>query len=397
VPRRIILHIGPRKTGTTFLQRVLHAVAPELRDRGLLYPTAYRKRDDYNQVGAVSSLTYNDEARRGNRRIGRGLSDWRGLQRQVEQFDGDVLLSAEMIAGLRPAAVRKVLNRLRAEETLVVITARDLGRILPSSWQQHIRNGHTEPYGTYLGRRANERGTLPPVEMRGRWDAERHQTFWRAYAYGVLVRRWQELVGPDGVRVVTVPQQGSDPNVLWARFRAALDVPGLPEAAPSLPAHTANQGSTHAEALVLRAVNLEAKQRGWSRHTIKTVHNHILASGLLTRADRGVPLLLPPRYLPTVCDWALADIADLRELGVRVVGDLSDLHVLDSAAGRSEASAREIAGVGAFLAIQTIDLKSGDIAVNRRRKRPASATARPQSQRLMRRVRRRIARLRPES
>ncbi|MFM9048509.1 MAG: hypothetical protein ACKOMX_00485, partial [Actinomycetota bacterium] len=143
--RRLVLHIGPRKTGTTFLQRVLQQLAPELQAQGVLYPTRYRDEDDYNHVGAVTDLTHNEETRESNRWTGRDGSDWQGLEDQVREFDGDVILSAEMIGGLRPPAAQRMLDLLEASEVDVVITMRDLGRIIPSSWQQHVRNTHTEP------------------------------------------------------------------------------------------------------------------------------------------------------------------------------------------------------------------------------------------------------------
>jgi hypothetical protein len=397
MPRRVILHIGPRKTGTTFLQRVLHELAPGLAEDGVLYPTRYRERDDYNQVGAVSSLTYNQEARRGNRRIGRGVADWRGLERQVQGFDGDVILSAEMIAGLRPEAATRMLDRLKCQDVTVIITARDLGRILPSSWQQHIRNGHTEPYRAYLQRRTTERGAGDPRAMQGVWDAERHQTFWRAYAYGALVRRWQGLVGDDRVRMVTVPPTGSGVNLLWERFVAVAGVPGLPDTAPGLPPHRANAGSTPAEVAVLRAINVEAKRREWSRYTIKRVHDRILSSGLLDRDGRGEQLYLPASVLPVVRSWAEADIADLLTTGVHVAGDLDELRVTAPVRSQGAVTSALVAQAGAFIALEALSAQPGDLSVQHRRKRrrQPSATQRPASQRFTRRVRRRIARLRP--
>ena len=50
---RLIVHIGPRKTGTTYLQRVLQQLSPSLKAQGVLYPTDYRGQEDYNHVGAV--------------------------------------------------------------------------------------------------------------------------------------------------------------------------------------------------------------------------------------------------------------------------------------------------------------------------------------------------------
>ena len=348
MPDRLIVHIGPRKTGTTYLQRVLQQLSPSLKAQGVLYPTDYRGQEDYNHVGAVSDLTHNEESKESNRWTGKDGSGWTGLADAVASWDGTAIISAEMIGGLRPPAARRMLGGLRASSIDIVITMRDLGRILPSSWQQHVRNTHTQSYRRYLERRASERGDLPPVQMQAEWDGERHQTFWRSYAYGALVRRWQGLVGADHVSVVTLPPPGSPSTLLWDRFRAALDVDALPVTAPKLPAFIANIGSTRSEAVFLHALNVEAKRRGWNRKTANELQQHLLASGFLERPDRGGPLLLPSAYLGTVRGWVAADIDDMATTGVVVHGDVEDLRVLDSAASHGRVPSDQIAAAGAF-------------------------------------------------
>lgn len=345
---RLIVHIGPRKTGTTYLQRVLQQLSPSLKAQGVLYPTDYRGQEDYNHVGAVSDLTHNEESKESNRWTGKDGSGWTGLADAVASWDGTAIISAEMIGGLRPPAARRMLDGLKASSVDIVITMRDLGRILPSSWQQHVRNTHTQSYRRYLERRASERGDLPPVQMQAEWDAERHHTFWRSYAYGALVRRWQGLVGSDHVSVVTLPPSGSPSTLLWDRFRAALDVDALPVTAPKLPAFIANIGSTRSEAVFLHALNVEAKRRGWNRKTANELQQHLLASGFLERPDRGGPLLLPRSYLGAVRGWVGADIDDMATTGVVVYGDVEDLRILDSAASHGRVPSDQIAAAGAF-------------------------------------------------
>jgi len=385
VARRLVLHIGPRKTGTTFLQRVLQQLAPDLSSQGVLYPTHYRGDEDYNHVGAVTDLTHNEETRESNRWTGRDGSDWQGLEDQVRAFDGDVILSAEMIGGLRPPAAQRMLDLLDAREVDVVITMRDLGRIFPSSWQQHVRNTHTEPYRSYIRRRAEQRGSLPPSQMQEAWDTERNQTFWRSYAYGALVRRWQSLVGADRVRVVTLPPAGAPSNLLWERFRSAVDISVLPQQAPRLKAFIANIGSTEAEAMLLHAMNVEAKRQGWNRKTTNELQQQLLSSGFLDRPDRGRPLLLPHKFLAQVQDWARIDIDDIGTTDVTVDGDLDDLIVPDTAAARGRVDPDQVAAAGAFATIHAMTERAQ--AIVRRNRREAAVTL---PGRLLRRTKQRL-------
>lgn len=382
---RLIVHIGPRKTGTTYLQRVLQQLSPTLATQGVLYPIDFRDKDDYNHVGAVADLTHNEESKESNRWAGKDGSSWRDLSRAIGAWDGTAIISAEMIGGLRPAAAQRMLDGLPATKIDVVITMRDLARILPSSWQQHVRNTHTQSYRRYLERRARERGDLPPSQMQSVWDAERHQTFWRSYAYGALVRRWQSLVGADHVTVVTLPPKGAPSNLLWDRFRAALAVEALPETAPKLPAFIANVGSTRAEAAFLHALNVEAKRRGWNRKTANELQQRLLSTGFLERPDRGGPLLLPRSFLGRVRTWADTDIADMATTGVAVYGDTEDLRILDSSASHGRVATDQIASAGAFATANAMDYEAELI---KRRNARESALSLPG--RLVRRIRVRL-------
>jgi hypothetical protein len=390
VADRLIVHIGPRKTGTTYLQRVLQQLSPGLQSHGVLYPIDYRDQDDYNHVGAISDLTHNEESKETNRWTGKDGSGWTGLAAAIAAWEGTAIISAEMIGGLRPSAAQRMLDGLNCNRVDIVITMRDLARILPSSWQQHVRNTHTQSYRGYLERRSRERGELPPAQMQEIWDTERHQTFWRSYAYGALVRRWQSLVGDQQVRVVTLPPPGSPSNLLWDRFRAALDVAALPETAPKLPPFIANMGSTRAEAIFLHALNVEAKRRGWNRKTANELQQRLLSSGFLERPSRGGPLLLPGAYLTRVRAWADIDIADVSSTGVSVYGDVEDLRILDSSASHGRVPSEEIASAGAFATANAMDYEAELI---RRRHAREGAISLPG--RLARRMRDRLRGARP--
>jgi hypothetical protein len=221
--------------------------------------------------------------------------------------------------------------------------------------------------------------------MQAAWDTERDQTFWRGYAYGALVRRWQSLVGVDRVQVVTLPPTGSPTTLLWDRFRNALDIEALPVQAPKLPAFIANVGSTRAEAVFLHALNVEAKRRDWNRKTANELQQRMLSGGFLERPDRGGPLLLPAGFLPRVQEWASVDIDDMATTGVRVYGDVGDLLVPDSAASRGRVRSDQIAAAGAFATANAMDYEAELI---RRRLARESALSLPG--RLARRIRGRL-------
>ena len=54
--RRVVLHVGPRKTATTYLQRILQALVVDQQIEPSIYPITTRDRTDHNQVPGLIDL-----------------------------------------------------------------------------------------------------------------------------------------------------------------------------------------------------------------------------------------------------------------------------------------------------------------------------------------------------
>lgn len=316
--QRVVLHIGPRKTATTYLQRVLQAL---VRGGGLpaeVYPVRTRGRLDHNHVPGLIDLA---------RRAGEiGLQDDAWTQQDgtdadrlldaVSRAPGDVILSAEALSVLRPSGVRMVIDALAPASVDVIITARSLERVLPSSWQQHVRNANIESYADYLSLRAEERSSRVD-------ETDLRRGFWRAYRYADLVRRWQECA--HSVALVTVPAGSADPAETWRRFHEAAGIPALPLDPPVIPDDVANVSLTGSETYVLHGLNVAARGRGEGRRDVRALHRRLLKAGWARREQRGTRLGLPREMLAPVREWSQQDIADLSRVPCALYGDRSDL------------------------------------------------------------------------
>ncbi|MBM3688441.1 MAG: hypothetical protein FJW80_02080 [Actinobacteria bacterium] len=343
--RRVILHIGPRKTATTYVQRVLQSLVRSREIPAEMYPVRTRDRLDHNQVPGLIDLV------RSAGEIGlqedawtqQDGSDARALLSAVAGTAGDVILSAEAMSVLRPSGVQAVVSALAPAPVDVIVTARALDRVLPSSWQQHMRNGNFEAYDAYLALRAEERSTRI-------YETELSRAFWRAYRYGDLVRRWQEAA--RSVSVVTVPAGSSDPAVTWRRFRAATGVEELPSDHPPIPDDRANVSLTGAEAFAIYGLNLIARAAGHGRREVRAWHRTLIREGWTDRADRGTRLGLPPDMREPVSCWAADDLAGLQATNAVVNGDLRDLEAADMTADPGLPTADEVAAAsGAALTL----------------------------------------------
>jgi len=339
VIRRLYLHIGPRKSGTTYLQHGLVASEASLKSAGLTYPL----RDVTGHLGLNHEAALLDAAslQPGYRAT--------ALRSALDRAHTDVVLSGEAVAGLTPSAAKRLVAYLDVAEVHAVITARVISRVLPSTWQQSVRNGRVASFATFLEdvRRKDEERQAAPAS----WQEDPTQDFWRSHAIADLAERW--LGYASRVSVVTVPAKTSAPNVLWRRFLGSLGVdlarhPDLDAGAP-VPQH---EGITASEALLLREVmqqlaqaGLDVEDRGrWARRLVSEVFQ--------PRPVRGSRLTTPPDVWPIAQAWGQRDIVHLTALvaegHVTLIGDIEDLHVDPSppSVEPNKNLAREIADLG---------------------------------------------------
>ena len=327
VATRLLLHIGTQKSGTTYLQRVLELLAVKLRDQGVLYPIRLvGKKGIYNHDPASYGLLGREHYPWVPQvRVDAERPAWDVLVKKIREWPETAIVSGEAISVVRQIGAEQLVSSLNVADTHIIITARDLGRVIPSSWQQHIRNGRSSKISAYIQTLANKRrGDLDADEAL--WESDPDLTFWRAYAIGSLVKRWQSVVGPDRVTVVTVPGREAGPDALWSRFREGLALSEvLPMNPPKVDTLAANVGLTEAEVLLLAAFNKAAEGQRYDPKAVRAVRMRMINEALTTRADRGKSVALPSDRFDQVSSWAKQDVARLAESGARVVGDVAEL------------------------------------------------------------------------
>jgi hypothetical protein len=337
---RITIHIGTMKSGTTYLQNVLRGFDEPLREAGWLYPTTWESGREVpsheRAIGGIvgSAIPWVTLDTQVSRRPA-----WERLHEAAGAWDGPVLLSAEALAVMDPPGIETLLRALPGTGFRIVLTARDLGRVLPSSWQQHIRNGRTDSYDDYLS--AIRIARDDPA------SAAAGNTFWRSYRLTDVVRRWQAGPGVEEVVVATVPRS-APPAELWLRFREAVGLPSsVPGAPPEVPRVLAHVGATAPEALIVEAFVRQLEAQGVPPAVRAARVRRVMVDALLPRSERGTPLRLPARWVDEIAGWAREDLDGLRGLGVRVVGSLDDLQVTDRGVDGPIAPPEEVAAAAA--------------------------------------------------
>ena len=200
--RRIFLHVGSPKTGTTFLQQVLWSQRRTARAQGLLLPLGSFF-DHYLASLDVRGLADRPE------HPPRAMGIWGKVVRDARGWSGNVLVSHELFASATPEQAERAIASFGDDaEVHIVITARDLVRQIPAEWQEHLKHRSRKPFAKFCR------------DLRE--DTEGSSWFWRVQDFADVADRWGRSLPAERVHVVTVPPVGADPLTLWTRFATLL-------------------------------------------------------------------------------------------------------------------------------------------------------------------------------
>ncbi|GAA1924267.1 DUF6752 domain-containing protein [Nocardioides hwasunensis] len=348
----VYLHVGGPKSGTTFIQQVLDHNEEALARAGVLV------------VGPRIELIHAAMAVRGDRRLAdlpaASADAWDRVTEQVREWQGhSAILSYELFANASAEHVRTALARLDGIEVHVVVSARDLGKAIASSWQEQLKFGLTKPLEAWS----------PPQE-----SAEDSEWGWRTMQPANVAARWGADLPAKRVHVVTVPTQGAGADELWHRFASATGLAAVADL--DLAVDRANESLGVVEAELLRRVNgaLDGRVKGGRQKSLWM--RDLLAHTILAPIGRE-PIGLTPAHAAEAATEAEAAVRAIIAAGYTVHGDLDDLRPVP-VEGRlpSEVADSEIAG-SAALALADLLVWAREAGADVRTPAPTSATHEP--------------------
>jgi hypothetical protein len=268
--RRVFLHVGAPKSGTTYLQARLAANAHALGRHGVLVPTFARltPRPQAHFMAALDLLGQDWGGPPGH-----AHGSWPRLVAATAHATRSVVISHEILAPAPPPVVRRALADLGAgeREVHVVYTARDLAGALASAWQESIKQGRRWTFARFLDLAEKRRG----------W-------WYRALDLPTVLGTWSVDLPPERVHVVTVPPRGGQDD-LWTRFCEAVGAdPGWGPREPGV----ANRSLGVVEAQLLRRLNeTTGRERADDRRAARITS--LLEGGALEER-RSPRIALPP-------------------------------------------------------------------------------------------------------
>ena len=299
-----LVHIGPQKTGTTSLQGAFHKSRMALAEHGVHYAGPTRQ-----PRAAAAAVTLN-KVLPGH--PPESPDKWPALVKEVQGSTADrVIISAEMFANAQRPAVRTIIDDIGGDRPHVAITLRPVSRLLSSQWQQQVQGKLRLSYDEWL--QAIFADTVTTVNA---------QTFWRRHRHDELAQRWAEVVGAANVTVVILDER--DRNMTFRTFEQLLGLPG----GILVPDDHNNRSLSLSEAEMLRELNRQYDERGWSQ----ALYARALKRMLVFLRERPLPPDEPRITTPTWAAERADDVAvkiqeGLAASGVNIIGDLANLRV----------------------------------------------------------------------
>jgi len=303
-PADVYLHVGLPKTGTSYLQSLLWDSRTTLADHGVLIPGERRTAHNHAAWDLMGRRPRGADQPR-------VAGSWQAVVDQVRGWSGThAVLSEEFLAFARPGQAKRAVDAFAPAQVHVVVTVRDLARVLVGAWQQQLGKGHSWTWQEYVA----------AVRDPQSGPASAGLAFWLRQDVARVLDNWEPAVPRECIHVVTVPPPGSSPDVLVQRFADAVR---LDPAWLTASGELKNVSVGAAEAEVLRRLNLALGNRLNERQYTRVVSNGLRP--VLQSRRHPARMGLPAEHQAWVTERANEMVEELRSRGYQVVGNLDDL------------------------------------------------------------------------
>ena len=306
--KRLIIHPGFHKSGTTALQEAFALNRPLLRENGIFYPPIGSKA--HHRVAWALTQRPWGWNRRGGERTPEKYWD-RMSSRINGAKEETVILSSEFFSEIDGERIRKIRSEIKGRDIQILFTLRPLAKLLPSSYQQYLKYGITIEYEDWLHAILDKPG-----------ESKVSPTFWKRHSHGKVVARWVDIFGKSNVTLLIVNE--AQPTFLFDEINKFLNLPtGTLNAAPS----GSNRSLTMEEISLLLELNRQfPKERVWDEYEVFVRAGYIrhLTDHVPPAADKA-RLLTPQWAVDKANELGKVIQKELLGTGVKIIGDVDSL------------------------------------------------------------------------
>ncbi|MEO6267308.1 MAG: hypothetical protein ABIO66_11970 [Nocardioidaceae bacterium] len=302
-PRRVLVHVGAPKTGTSYVQDVLYLNREALAKQGILYPA---ERFDEHFLAALDLMDLHWGGLEAQ-----AVGAWDRLAERIRAWPGTAIVSHEILATASRQQVRRALDSFGDAEVHVVISARDLVRQIPAEWQENVKHRRTIGYGEFLDR------VIDPART-----GELASWFWGVQEVPDILDRWGGTLPPDRVHVVTVPKPDAPRDLLWQRFTEVLDLGGVDL---ELETDRTNPSLGVPETVLVQRINQRVNGGVLAGEDYRQFVRELLAHRTLSHRSESPRLGVPDAVRTWAVDLSESWIDELQARKYDVVGSLDEL------------------------------------------------------------------------
>jgi hypothetical protein len=322
--KRIVIHAGFFKTGTTALQSSLADNREKLLENGVLYPAlssadSSRSTGQHRAAWALKGRHWGWEDGGGSVTP---IEVWDKLAGKLNDFEGTSLFSSEFLAELTRDDVERMSKDLKADRIEVVFTLRPLVKMLPSQYIQSLK----------YGMRLNYEGWLQRI-FNGGEDKVQWRTFWTRHDHPDVVKRWVDVFGAENVTLLVVDE--TQPNLIYETFSELLSLPN--DLLKPVEEKGLNRSLTWEEICLLLEMNKKFDRTlAWGEYATM-IRNGIFRNLTDVPARDGQHKLLTPQWaVDRAKELTVSNIQKLHSMGITIIGDIDGTAKADVPTGVNE-------------------------------------------------------------
>jgi hypothetical protein len=303
--KKLIIHPGFHKTGTTALQQALSEVRQELLESNFYYPHIAGNAH-HRAAWSIIEKTWGWKNRGGR---STDVAEWKKLERKLNKNKRTAIVSSEFFSEATLEQLLLLKKNTQNFDVKVVFTWRPLPFMLASTYQQYLKYGLKKSYLEWLDSIFQVPG-----------EAKFTPSFWKRNLHGDVVSKWAEVFGSGNISLIAVNE--ADPNFLYSSFS---DLAGVPNGIIREPLHQEiNRSLTFNEASLLLEINRTyPKDLDWDSYEIFIRKGNIKAlTGSAAYESSDEKILTPDWAIAKAAELNSKSVAQIKALGVKIIGDI---------------------------------------------------------------------------
>jgi hypothetical protein len=239
---RYVIHIGPHKTGSKYLQSGLHALRNQLMARGILYPTNWLDATNPSHAPLSRRLQSEDAS----------------LQEEFNQLNASthkvVVISAEDLVDLERPSLEYLKTLIADHQTEIVFYLRRWSELLPSAWQETVKHGGDDSLPAFFAQHLASPLTSNLIN------------------FDIVLRNFTDVFGTASLRLVSYSNLAGERTDILEHFIQSFLAWSEP---PALQLDRQNQSLGLFDAEMVRVLN--AVQRAHTGQSGDSIFRHYIA------------------------------------------------------------------------------------------------------------------------